>query len=300
MTEVEIRPMRDGDVSAANTSAYTALRQMDIDTTGASSWPAAEDRLPERIRWSEHRVRHILEHDPAGSWVAASGDDIVGIALATKRESLWFLSLFTVSTALQGAGVGRRLLDACLTYSVDCAGAWIMSSQDPKALRRYHQAGFAMHPGYDASGTIDRSLLDPPSGPVVTEGEWSSDGEFVDAVSRRVRGAAYGPDQTAFVQRGRRLLRAEDGPDRGFAVFDEQELINIAATSPALGRRLLMEVAANLAPEAELGLNAVTAAQQWAIDAAMALRLKVAPGLTLCFRGRIGPMDAYLANGAYG
>lgn len=292
----EIRPMRVEDVAEASLMSFNALRDMANELTVHDPWP--EQRPPERVKWGDYRLEHICVHDPGGSWVAVEDHRIVGVALATKRDSIWFLSLLAVATDVQTAGTGRRLLDAALTYAADCEGAWIMSSVDPRALRRYQQAGFELHPGYEFKATVDRSLL-PVAPSWVRDGEIARDAELIDDVARAVRGAAFGPDLDYHAKRGQHVLVAELGDERGFALFGPESILNVAASSPALGAALLTE-AAGLASQPTVSIMAVTAAQQWAIDTAMALRMSPTPGTSLCFRGRLGPMTAYLANGMFG
>ena len=131
---VHIRPMSPGDVAGADLVAFEALQ---------SAMPYAGESVGQRARRGQSRIAHLLGTDPGGAWVAeGERERVVGLALALVRDGLWGLSLLAVEPGLQGNGVGRRLLDAALGYADGTRGAIIISSTDPKAMRRYARAGF--------------------------------------------------------------------------------------------------------------------------------------------------------------
>lgn len=285
--DIVVRPMAQADVPSAHALAHEALREAGT----RYGWVTPELDEAGRSR-GERRHSHLLATDPDGAWVAQAGGEVVGVALALRRGPLWFLSLLAVSPLLQARGVGGRLLTASLATAGDAPAALIMSSTDPKALRRYGRAGFALHPGYDAAGTVDRSLLPAVDG--VREGDWATDGERVDDLGRRLRGAAYGPDLDVLQDVGARLLVADDG----FAVLRGSRLGLLGAGDPATAQALLWTVLAETEGEVEVGT--LTASQQWAVEVALAARLSLLPGTSLCTRGDLGPLTPYLPSGAYG
>ncbi|HEU5035178.1 MAG TPA: GNAT family N-acetyltransferase, partial [Mycobacteriales bacterium] len=118
VVEATIRPLTDRDVDAARTVqtvAFTALHR--------SQGEPVTEVTPEVVERQRRRVRHFLRHDPEGAWAAVVDGAVVGVALALRRESLWGLSLLVVDPAHQSGGIGRRLLDASLTYAEGCATA---------------------------------------------------------------------------------------------------------------------------------------------------------------------------------
>src|SRR5206468_6710760 len=121
---------------------------------------------PERMEGQRRRISHFLTHDPDGSWVADADGRVVGVALALKRGGMWGLSLLVVDPAVQSKGVGRRLLDAALTYAEPDQPAVILSSRDPRAIHRYASAGFDLYPQMRASGKVESSRLRRPELPV--------------------------------------------------------------------------------------------------------------------------------------
>ena len=60
------------------------------------------------------------------------------------------------------AGAGRALLERSLAYGPDTDAGLIISSSDPRALRLYALAGFALRPTLEARGDVDRDSLPPP------------------------------------------------------------------------------------------------------------------------------------------
>ena len=296
MAEVVVRPMEEGDVAAAADSSWAPIREA-VQRYHGEELP--EQRSPESVARSEARVDHIRRHDPEGSWVAELDGRIVGTSLATKREGIWFLSLLAVSIDVQSMGIGKRLLDASLSYANDARGAWIMATLDPRATHRYGSAGFALKPAYEAHGKVDRSLL--VAEPGVREGSFDDDAEWINALVRKLRGASFGPDLEATRSRGARLIVLEDRSERAYSFIGDKGVWNLGATSPRLAARILMaSVAEGLEDDGEFTFGPLTGDQQWAIEVALALKLPLVPGASLCIRGEMGPLAPYIPNGAYG
>jgi predicted N-acetyltransferase YhbS len=292
-TATVVRPLRDEDVVAADDVAWHAL-----DEVGRQFGFSMGVRDADRIAWAHDRIRHIAAHDPQGSLVAEQDGEVVGIALAVRRESLWFLSLLAVKNGLQGAGVGRKLLDATLDYADGCESAMICASPDPKALRRYGQAGFALHAGFEATGVPDRTLLPADLG--VREGDWTRDADLVEDLVIARRGVALGPDLGFTRDHDMRLL-IRDGAtpaDRAFVMTRRGSISCIAAASDDAAGRVLWAAIAEAPGEVTLGylLNN----QQWAINIALAARLSLKLTDTLCTRGALTPPTPYIPSGIFG
>jgi predicted N-acetyltransferase YhbS len=290
---IEVRALLPDDVAAAEEMTFTTMRAM------AAAYEAphpAPERTADAIERGRHRIAHLQRTDPEGAWVAVDRDYVIGIALALRRGPMWFLSLLAVATDVQSRGVGKALLDASLRTAEGAGAAWLLATVDPKALRRYTLAGFRPHPGYSATGSLDRALI--PAALGVREGDWDREGQLVDDVVTGLRGVPYGPDLTP-MSAGGQLLLAEDGRDRGFAIVRSGGVGSLGATSPALAQRLLWAVLAH-ADKPEVTVDWLTADQQWAIDVALAARLSLVGGPSSCRRSLLGPMTPYLPSGAYG
>jgi len=289
---VDVRPLLPADVAAADDSAYRSLSEMAALYEGS---PMPE-RSPERVARGRHRVAHLQRTDPGGAWVAVDGEELVGVALALRRGPLWFLSLLTVATGHQSRGIGARLLEASLRTAADAPAGLIVASSDPKALRRYALAGFALHPAYVGTGRTDRAGL--PSGLGVRDGDWATDADLVEDVVTRLRGVGYGPDLTAMAVHYGQLMVAEDGPERGFCLRGTQGVQGLGATTPALAQRLLWEGLAR--GDGEEYLEPLGADQPWAVEVALAARLSLSVPASTCRRGVLGPLTPFLPSGAYG
>jgi predicted N-acetyltransferase YhbS len=292
-TETIIRPLQDDDVVEAEEMAYAALAEVG-EHFGFSITP----RDDARIAWARARVRHIAAHDPGGSVIAEQDGRIVGIGLAIKRGSLWFLSLLAVRQGLQGVGVGRQLMDATLAYGEGCTRAMICASPDPKALRRYARAGFALHAGYEATGRPDRAELPADLG--VRDGDWARDADLAQGLIKERRGEPYGPDLLWLRDQDAQLL-VRDGrtpSDRAIATNINGRVGVVAAGSDDAAARVLCATIAGA--EGDVSVSYLTGVQQWAIEVAIAARLRLNLTETLCTRGDITPPAPYLPSGLFG
>ncbi len=298
--EIVVRPLEAADVEEAWSCARSSLnRATDIyQTPGIRAGLAPPSR--DQSAPTSARVAHLQRHDPHGAWVAVapgSGqqgrDETIGVGMACVRARLWFLSLLAVDTRHQGVGVGRRLLDATLSYAERTSSAWILASNDPKALRRYQGAGFDLHPGYCAVGEVDRRSI--PVGLDVRGGDWQRDGDLVNDIAARLRGAPHGPDLDYFAGQDRPLAIV-DG--LGYAILAPSGLVSLGARTPEIARRLLWTALA--AAEDPIKLDWLVADQQWAIDVALCGRLSLHSGPSSCLRNISAPLTPYLPSGAFG
>ena len=289
----DVRPMLPEDVAAAEEVGWAALWTLAVEHEPGLTIP---ERTPDLLYRSRLRISHLQQTDPDGAWVATHDGAVVGLALSLRRGPMWFLSLLAVSKDLQAKGIGKALLDASLQTAEGAGAAWLLATVDPKAVRRYALAGFALHPSYTAKGPLDRALLRRT--PRVRDGDWARDGALVDEVVTSLRGAPYGPDLGPMAETCT-LLVGEDGADRGFAVLRAGTISSLGATSPALAQQLLWGSLA-AAEKPDVTVDWLFADQQWAIDVAIAARLPIGAGSSRCIRSVLGPLTPYLPGGAYG
>jgi GNAT superfamily N-acetyltransferase len=285
--DVVIRPLTPADLAAAHKVAWASLQV----------YIPEELRPPDdeaHRRRGRLRIAHLQETDPGGAWVADAGRAVVGVALALVREGLWGLSLFAVAPGRQGTGIGARLLDPALAYAEGTRGAIILSSLDPRAMRRYVRAGFALRPCVSAGGIVDRRAL--PAGLRARPGDPVADRDTCDAASRAVRGAAHGVDVARMVEAGGRLL-VLDG--RGFAVHADGRVWLLAATDEEAARDLLWSCFAGTPAGTTMSVEFVAAGQDWAIRVAIDAGLALSPDGPLFVRGDVGPLAPYLPSGSY-
>ncbi len=290
---VALRAMREHDVAAVAALGNRTFDDKDarLDTAPATPW---DD--PARFAASVRRVAAAVASDPDGGWVAEDGEGMLGAAIALRRGGLWVLSLLVVRPGSQGLGTGARLLAAARRTEPGSSGGLIFASRDPRALRRYQRAGYALLPSYQAAGAVDRALLPGELG--VRDGDPGRDGELCDAVGTALRGVGHGGDLDALVANGHRLLVADDRRGQGFVMVGPAFLGLCGATDVETARRLLWAALAESPPEARVMW--VTGAQQWAIDVLLDARLSLRSGGSVCVRGDVGPFSPYLPSGVYG
>jgi predicted N-acetyltransferase YhbS len=290
-----IRPLTDADVPAVEQLAWDALAG-----AGRRYGFSMGERDEPRIAFAQARVRHLASTDPDGAFVAEQAGEPVGLAIALRRGSLWFLSLLTVVEGRQGGGIGRQLLDAALQTGVDAEHAMICASPDPKALRRYGRAGFALHPDFDATGRPDRTAIPTDLG--VRDGDWDADLELVESLLTARRGAPYGPDLAWLRGQGMGLL-VRDGAtpgDRAVAIVNDGFIGPVAGASTDAATRVLWAALGAAPPERETRLGYLIGPQQWAVEVALAARLPFSTGGALCTRGYDTPPAPYLPSGIFG
>ena len=283
---MHIRPLTLADVPLAELVAYQAM---------APLMPPSGPDPAERAARGRSRIAHLVELDPAGAWAAEDGDgQLAGVALALLRDGIWGLSLLAVDPAHQTQGLGRALLDAALTYAEGARGAIILSSTDPRAMRRYARAGFDLMPCVAAAGIVDRAAL-PPAHPGIRTAT-GDDLPATEAISRAVRGATHVPDLPNAIDRGAELLVLEG---RGFAAHREGGLQLLAALDEEAATALLWEALRRSRPGATVAVDFLSAGQDWAVRTVLDAGLALSPDGPLFVRGELGPLRPYIPSGAY-
>ncbi|RAG85359.1 GNAT family N-acetyltransferase [Streptacidiphilus pinicola] len=279
-----LRPVHD---SAADTSAVRAI-------DAAAFGKPLEGREAAR---ADVRTRRLAAADQPGCWFAEEDGAALGVALSLKREGLWGLALLAVRPEGQGQGLGRTLLDHALSYAHGCLRGMIVASEDPRAARRYHAAGFRLHPTMALSGRVDRTGLPATGGIPVHLGD-ATHFDLLDSVDRRSRGAAHGEDHLALLRTSDELLVADTLGGSGYCYRLGGRVMLLAATSRRVATALLTETLARIPDVETADVRSATAEQDWAVDVAMAAGLTAATRGYLALRG-MKPPTHYLPSGAY-
>lgn len=258
------------DVPLVERLTATAFYQLSLETRPAN-WPAPEMRSPERgDRWRV-RLRHLLDHDAPGCWIAEVEGVVVGCAVALVREGMWGLSSFAVHPDVQSRGLGKGLLEAAMSHG-PWSAAMICASNDPKAIRRYRLAGFDVNPAMVIWGSVPRAAI--PSLPGMREGS-AADVELLDEIDRAARGFAHGVDHEIMVDQ-LPLVVVERGTARGYAyVFPTGSPYLVAGTDPIVAQTALWGALARSSPDTPIDFADVTAHQTWAVDVAMTAALEL-------------------------
>ena len=282
---MEIRAMEPSDVPAAAAVAIAAIDQM----PGYS---------PEALQArQEARIAHMQHTDPEGAWVADEDGEVVGLALAIVRdrvwlEGLWGLSLLAVRPDRQARGIGRELLDASLRTAREAGAALILSSVDPKAMRRYARAGFDLHPCVGAAG-IPAVVRPEPEAEEVTPAECAG---IARLAGRAVRGAAYDVRDLEMLVAGGCSLLAVAG--RGFAAHHEGSPKLLAATDEDAAAALLRACFAASPRGGTVQVDLIHAGNDWAVRTCLDAGLALSPDGPLFTRGTLGPLRPWIPSGA--
>ncbi|NBE53310.1 GNAT family N-acetyltransferase [Streptomyces boluensis] len=291
-----LRPLRDTAEDAEIVRLVAAASFHDSHSEGD---PADEPTWPERPEREDELNRWFARTDPDGCSVAVDDRDpdgkALGVALSSRREGTWGLSLLVVVPEAQGKGVGRALLEHAVAYGADCPRGIICGSRDPRAARAYRAAGFTLHPTMRFGGVVDPARLPAPDGAVVEGGARHQ--ELMDGVDRLRRGGARGPDHAELL-RHCRLLVADDGAGSGYVYVDGGKVVTLSATSEQVAARLLTAALRSMEPGVRARLADVTAEQEWAVDVALAARLSPRNAGYLCLRGMRPPVP-FVPSGAF-
>ena len=280
--------MTVGDVVGVRTVVEAAVEQLER-RAGHEPQPRTDEQREDILSG----LRRFVELDPDGAWVAADGGSVVGMAASIRRASFWGLSMLFVDPARQNQGLGRQLLDAGLASASGASVRMILSSSDPRALRRYALAGLAIHPALEARGTIDRKAI--PDDQSSRPGD-ASDLNLVASVDAGLRGSRV-TDVEYLLGVGAMMHVIDRGAARGYVVHRHQQLWILGATDDATASGLLWRFLAEAGTDAEIW--GLTARQNWAVKVALAARLEVVPSGALFLAGREHPPGPWLPSGWY-
>jgi ribosomal protein S18 acetylase RimI-like enzyme len=280
-------------MSSTDTPSVRRMRADDLgpvtELTAAAFGRELGDEHAER-RWRE-RITFPFTTDPDGAFVAELGGRVIGVAEAIVRERLWVLSMFAVQPAIQSGGAGRALIEHAIGYGRQTDAGLIVSSNDPRALRLYASAGFALQPTLRADGEVDRRAL-PRTPSKIREHDAADDLESLAALARAIRGAPYTGELRYALGRGARLLRLAD---RGFAVVDQDGSVWMLVASDEETATVLLWHALAMA-DGPTRVRWITGAQQWAIHALVNARLQLTAYGALCVRGTPGPLKPFVPS----
>ena len=293
-TDYLIRPMRLDDVVAVERLTADGFFDMDVRTHRVD-WPEPTRRSEARSEtWCE-RARHMLGTDPGGCFVAEDSSGVIGAVIALRRELTWILSTYVVGPGLQGRGVGKQLMLAALEHGRGCLRGLISASHDQGAVRRYHAAGFALHPMMFLRGPVAREVL-----PVVARVRDGSAGDIdlMDSIDRRARDSAHGVDHE-FLLRHHRLVVVDRSTGQGYAYVEAGGGAHLlAATNRRTATDLLWECLAATSPDEPGVIGHLTAANPWAVDVGLAARMELHTAGYLATRG-MKPPTPYIPSGHF-
>jgi GNAT superfamily N-acetyltransferase len=284
---VQIRPMTPEDVPDAERLSANAMHDAQVAATPRGE-PEPPRRSAARSAAFISRTLGFLETDPGGCWVAVDDSGLLGFAASVVRERLWVLVTFAVRNGLQGRGIGRQILEQAEASGAGCDRGMLAASDDPRALRRYHAAGFELHPQMVLHGRVDRSAIPAVDG--LRDGD-PSDLEWMNDLDRDLRGAPHGPDHAILAGLGRLVVTVDRA---GYAYSSATGPEVIAARDIPAATRLLWEFLASAPGDAEV--SHVTSANIWAADVALRAGLRLGVSGYLGVRS-MPPPSPYIHSG---
>ncbi|MEV5573347.1 bifunctional helix-turn-helix transcriptional regulator/GNAT family N-acetyltransferase [Spirillospora sp. NPDC052269] len=136
--EVTLRPLRPGDLG------WVVQRNGELYASECG-WDSSYEALVARVA-----AEYVEQHDPEreNAWIAELGGRRVGSVFCVRRDATTAqLRLLIVEPDTRGAGVGGRLVDACVRFAAasgyERMVLWTTALQEP-ARRIYARAGFEL------------------------------------------------------------------------------------------------------------------------------------------------------------
>lgn len=271
MTGHDLRPATPADASA-------------IGALARDVFGAGPDRDPQA---AERRIAHILEGaSPASAVVLDDAGAVIGASIVVDRGPLTILSLAIVREDWQSRGVGRALLDR-FPGPVPGRNRVIMSSPDPKAMRRYAALGLSLRPTVSACGILRPRAVSRPAHAVDTTP--LAGRAQLDAIAGgpRARSVPYGDDIAMWDAQGDALHLVDDRA----AVIRGGGVLRVAvARDPEAGRLALRAALAAVPPGETVHLRHIREGQDWAIREMLAAGLALSPEGPLFSDAPLGPL----------
>jgi predicted N-acetyltransferase YhbS len=268
----------------------------DVPAAIALTWDAfgIPPDIPGLLATWDARMRMMLRTDPAGAFVALDeSGEVIGVVAALARGRLWVLSLLSVTPTGQSQGAGRALMRAALDYRPDLADRLIMSTNDPRAMRLYWQAGFSLYPTLLASGRVRPDSLPEPES-AIAEVAINEIAELAP-ISVALRGGPHSEELKMMASADARIFRLAD---RGFVVVSaHHEVWLLAAHDTEAAQALLWWGLTCAGQDGSVRVRYVSGANQWAIDILVAAGLDVVADGAIAVAGNPGPLCPYIPSG---
>lgn len=271
MTGHDLRPATPADAPAIGALAR------DVFGPGPDRDPLAAER----------RIAHILNGaNPASAVVLDDTSAVIGATIVIDRGPLTILSLAIVREDWQGRGVGRALLDR-FPAAVPGRNRVIMSSPDPKAMRRYAALGLSLRPTVSACGILRPRAVERP--PFAVDTTPLAGRAQLDAIagSPRARAVPYAADVAMWDAQGDALHLIDDRA----AVIRGGGVLRVAvARDPESGRLALRAALAAVPPGETVHLRHIREGQDWAVREVLAAGLALSPEGPLFSDAPLGPL----------
>jgi GNAT superfamily N-acetyltransferase len=247
--------------------------------------------------------RAMLRNDPERYWVAEAGGRMVGFAMATLREDVWYLAALHVLPEYQAHGVGRELLRRSSAGAAAVTVRIVLSDTiNPISNGLYMKTGMLHQDAILIFDGLPSWAAPEAAGPLATrEFAQPADLAVVTDLDRAVVGYGRAVDHEFWNGidglAGRVLLR--DGEFAGYAYASAAGHLGPVAVTDPHDLPAALDVAADLADAAGAGAlhlrtcGAARSSAAWAL--ARGLRLT---GIGLLLSSQpLGRLEGYVTSG---
>jgi predicted N-acetyltransferase YhbS len=220
---------------------------------------------------SRRYVSHLFEFDPLGGIVAEDGGEVVGLGWLHPRGPVATVGPVAVDPAVQGRGIGRRLLEGL--FEIAGKGVpqirLVQESFNLVSLGLYLRTGFRIVAPLLELELPAETRLDPPATPsVVIRPARADDRTALVTRDARAFGAPRPQSVDLYLQRGRVLVAEDRGVLAGYAMaigFEARAFLGSASADDAgVLLALLGTLAADLGRRG-LAVRALVAASDRAV-----------------------------------
>lgn len=285
MDDVVVRTITERDVERAGDVDFAAFQDAALRHGAAPTVTTPGD--------CRSYVRHLLAFEPLGGVVAEAGGDVIGLAWVHVRGPVATLGPVAVDPSHQACGVGRRLVERCLSL----AGArtpqvrLVHESYNAPALGLYLRLGFrVVSPLLELELPAARTVaaLPPPSGVVVRDAVAADRARVVDRDARAF-GAPRPQNVDLYLERGRAVVaergRMLAGYALGIGFRGHAYLGSASAEDVELLLVLLATLAAALAASGPRLRVLVPATDRRLVDGLLGIGFRVAKACQYMVRG---------------
>lgn len=133
--DIAVRPATDSDTDACGRICYEGFRAVNESHNFPPIFPSVEA--------ARQRVSGFIQHPSVFGLVAEGDHRIVGFCFLSERDPMRAIGPIVTDPAIQGRGVGRRLMEAVLERSRGTRGVrLIQDTFNVKSLSLYAALGF--------------------------------------------------------------------------------------------------------------------------------------------------------------
>jgi GNAT superfamily N-acetyltransferase len=284
---VEIHPVVAGDAEAVGRITYEAFRSFHESHGFTPDFPNVEAAIG-------LAAAQIADPKTFGV-VAFSGGKIVGSNFLTEGDPIRGVGPITVHPSLQGAGIGRRLMQAVIDRGRDALGIRLVQDAfNSKTMALYTSLGFdPREPLAVLIGSPRNAPADARVRPMTHD-----DLDQAAALATRVHGFARSADLRAALAQDEPMVLERDGRITAYMTMPHLWLLNhaVAETEADLKTLILGTGAARARPLGFLMPIRQASLFRWCLTQGM----QVVKPMTLMSRGHYAePAGAYLPSVFY-